>query len=310
MIVAMPHCGLKSDSTSGGEVVERELMPYWPAVGVDAHVLRPSWRGLRWWNSPAWFAAPLWRCLRTHHPPVIRVHSLRYTGLAAILGGRLMGTRVTAHFHHLERDRLSWLDRWVLRSAAQVITDSVFSQKQARAIGVEAQVIRLGVDHGRFQPTPRPRGCVALLVGGTKQRKHTAFVRALWPEVQAAVPNARLIEIGAGHAVSDAQMPGLYRDARVVLMPSLLEGFGLPVLEAMASGRPVLCSDRAALPELDATTTLPLDSALWVYWLIEYLTNEPRWQAAAEWNINRAQAYSWGSTAAELALAWRACASA
>ena len=151
---------------------------------------------------------------------------------------------------------------------------------------------------------------MVLLVGGTKRRKNTAFVRALWPEVQAAVPTARLIEVGAGHAVSDDQMRELYREARVVVMPSLLEGFGLPILEAMASGRPVLCSDRAALPELDATTTLPLDSALWVYWLIEYLTNEPRWQAAAEWNINRAQAYSWGSTAAELALAWRACVSA
>ena len=45
-------------------------------------------------------------------------------------------------------------------------------------------------------------------------------------------------------------MQGLYRRSRAVLVPSLIEGFGIPVLEAMASGTPVIASDAASLPEV------------------------------------------------------------
>jgi glycosyltransferase involved in cell wall biosynthesis len=59
--------------------------------------------------------------------------------------------------------------------------------------------------------------------------------------------------------VSDDDLEGLYRAARCFVFPSLYEGFGLPVLEAMQRGLPVACSDRASLPEIAGDAALLFD---------------------------------------------------
>ena len=65
--------------------------------------------------------------------------------------------------------------------------------------------------------------------------------------------------------VSDADRDGLIAGAEALVFPSEYEGFGAPVLEAMALGTPVVCSDRAALPEVagDAALVRPLDPDAW-----------------------------------------------
>jgi glycosyltransferase involved in cell wall biosynthesis len=65
--------------------------------------------------------------------------------------------------------------------------------------------------------------------------------------------------------VDDDQLADLYRAAAVVCVPSLYEGFGLPILEAMACGAPVVASNRGAMPEIaggGALTTDPTPNAL------------------------------------------------
>jgi len=59
--------------------------------------------------------------------------------------------------------------------------------------------------------------------------------------------------------VDDADLPALYRNASLFVFPSFYEGFGLPVLEAMACGVPVVCSDASSLPEVAGDAVLLVD---------------------------------------------------
>jgi glycosyltransferase involved in cell wall biosynthesis len=61
-----------------------------------------------------------------------------------------------------------------------------------------------------------------------------------------------------GH-LPDADLPALYSAATVVALVSLYEGFGLPALEAMACGAPVLVSDRGSLPEVTGDAAIMID---------------------------------------------------
>lgn len=100
--------------------------------------------------------------------------------------------------------------------------------------------------------------------------------------------------------VSDEDLERLYREAAVVLLPSLAEGFGLPVLEAMVRGVPVACSDRSALPEVagDAALTFdPHDHAA-VAAAVRVLLGDPARRARlVERGHARAGEFTWERTA-------------
>ena len=100
--------------------------------------------------------------------------------------------------------------------------------------------------------------------------------------------------------VPDNHLPVLYGCADLFCYPSLYEGFGLPPLEAMACGCPVLASDRSSLPEVvgDAGLLLPPDREdLWREAIGDILTDAHGRQSMAAKGLERAALFSWEGTA-------------
>lgn len=115
--------------------------------------------------------------------------------------------------------------------------------------------------------------------------------------------------VWAGYVADDA-LPALYGGAEAFCYPSKYEGFGLPPLEAMACGCPVLCVRASSLPEVvgDAAVLLPPDdSTIWANALEKMLTQptvRARWR---ERGLERARHFSWEKTARETLQVYREC---
>ena len=105
-----------------------------------------------------------------------------------------------------------------------------------------------------------------------------------------------------------ADLPALYAGAVSFLFPSLYEGFGLPVLEAMASGTPVVCSNSSSLPEVAGESALMCD-AMDVETLTDLIRKsleDTSWQAlASERGQVHASQFSWERCATETIAAYK-----
>jgi glycosyltransferase involved in cell wall biosynthesis len=108
--------------------------------------------------------------------------------------------------------------------------------------------------------------------------------------------------------VSDEELERLYARATCFVLPSLIEGFGLPVLEAMARGVPVACSDRPALPEIAGDAALlfdPVDQAAVTEAVRRLVTDEKLRDDLAERGRRRARLFSWRRTAEQTLASYR-----
>jgi len=108
--------------------------------------------------------------------------------------------------------------------------------------------------------------------------------------------------------VSEADLPELYAGAGLFVYPSIYEGFGLPPIEAMASGVPVIVSNRSCLPETCGDAALyidPDDHAGFLETLVCGLTDEAWRKAAIDRGLVRASRYGWQRCADETALVYQ-----
>lgn len=108
--------------------------------------------------------------------------------------------------------------------------------------------------------------------------------------------------------VDDQALPSLVAAAALFVYPSLYEGFGLPVLEAMASGVPVVCSDASSLPEVAgdaAALRSPQDVEGWTLAIGQGLEDDLWRSSAIERGLRRASAFSWDRCAELTASVYR-----
>lgn len=142
---------------------------------------------------------------------------------------------------------------------------------------------------------------IQLVIAGAAARNAPSF-----EELSAPYPNARANCVLTGF-VSDHDLPALYSGATMALFPSLAEGFGLPALEAMSCGAPLVASNTTSLPEVIGPAGLvldPQDSLLWTEAISRLLDSPEERARLSAAGIERSRTYSWSRTADALARAY------
>jgi glycosyltransferase involved in cell wall biosynthesis len=219
------------------------------------------------------------------------------------------------------------------RRARRVMTVSEFSRKRlAELTGVDPaniDVVYNGVDARFAPPTPDAVAAVrrkldlpgpyVLTLGSIEPRKNLATLLKAWPGVAARRPELTLAIAGGGNAIyadagldepslprvkrlgyiDDADLPALYGGCESFVFPSTYEGFGLPPLEAMACGAPVVCSNTTALPEVvgDAAVTVdPRDAGAIGDAIVSLTDDRARRADLFERGRARAARFSWDAS--------------
>lgn len=218
------------------------------------------------------------------------------------------------------RERFAGQARHAAAEADCIIAVSQFTADQVHELlRVERDRIRV-VHHGVI-PRRRlnlPREKLVLSVGAIQERKNTSrLLRAFrampddWQLVLAGsagfgaekiLSQAELERVTVTGYVSETEITRLYSRASLFAFPSLDEGFGMPVLEAMAAGIPVITSNRSAMPEIagDAAVLIdPTDEQALAVELCRLAQNAAARDNLIQKGYDRAQLFTWERAARE-----------
>lgn len=189
------------------------------------------------------------------------------------------------------------------------------------------RIIPNGVDTKRFSPTiapipslPRHDGPTVIMIGRLTPRKGVSYIIKAWPQVMAQVPNARLVIVGGGFLqrryqlevapsvresvkftgyASEHELPQYYAAADICCFPSTgAESFGIVLIEAMASGKPIVASDipgynRVLTNDKEGVLVAPRDPQGLAQALVGLLQDPERQKRYHTTGLATAQQYSW-----------------
>lgn len=325
---ALRYSGLGANFQLAPTVASRPLRIMWEQTGLPADLKQRRidvFHGLS-------FVTPLVKTCRQ----VVTVHDMTF-----FLFPQYHGFIKRHYFRSL-------IPRCV-RRADQVIADSESTKADiVRILGAEAEKIKvayLGTDE-RFRPgkdaatSSRLRANyglsrkVILFVGLIEPRKNLETLIRAYAMLAGAARDSCLVlagPLGWGYqavfqAVSECgvkdrvifpgfvpeeELPGLYNLADVFVYPSLYEGFGLPVLEAMACGVPVITSNVSSMPEIAGGAALlvePSDARGLACAIGRVLADQELRQRMSREGIERSSPFTWERTARETLAAYEAAA--
>ncbi len=227
---------------------------------------------------------------------------------------------------------------WAVRRATHIITDSKFTAQEAinlaRCRSDNITSVHLGVDHTVFKVLPANLLCATqarlglpsqfiFFAGTLEPRKGTDVLLNTFARLIHAYPDLHLVLAGTGewqttpyyhlaHQLNIADrikhlgfigrndLAAVFNLAKVFVFPSRLEGFGLPVLEAMACGTPVVASNVAALPEVagDACIAVSSDDAeSWAVAVAGLLGDRGLSARLGQKGLQRSAQFTWEKTA-------------
>lgn len=304
--------------------VEKVIFPY-PVFSISEQLQWP--RRIRQDHLDLFHAPHYVVPLAASVPMVVTIHDL-------------VGFRFPEHMYGtIARFYYQSMTRLAVRKADKSITDSDFTRSEMvnllHTSPSKIQTVYLGVDQTKFLFHPQNDekflrqynfpGRTMLYLGTKKPWKNLPLIIHVLKELIQAQEDVTLILSGkdarrqqdlsqliqnlglqahiqeVGY-IEETAVSAFYRAATLFTFPSYYEGFGLPVLEAMASGVPVIASHSASIPEIVGDAGMLLDPHKvpeWVHHTRALLNDEPQRQHLIQQGIRRSQMFTWHKCATE-----------